>query len=257
MLPGNSVPITRSNLTAKINLLCPPATPGSCSLDVAAQVAWAAKGACMFPWTDGLPRSTSISRLGRCEVSQPAVSPAQAHTEPPGLPHPALHQHETAFPRVLLHGGRHLGPPAPASCWADHIPPPDGPHHHAPPQGLGCGWVPPGSQLTPGQHRSHGRRIWTCRDTGTGRATPRIRGGMGGTTDQGLQGAESEMGETPWGSQQRVGLPTRGHAGPSGHSTRAPVLRAARQAPLDLLHVFHQPVLCAPDRKSTRLNSSH
>ena len=200
----------------------------------------------MFPWTDGLPRSTSISRLGRCEVSQPAVSPAQAHTEPPGLPHPALHQHETAFPRVLLHGGRHLGPPAPASCWADHIPPPDGPRHHAPPQGLGCGWVPPGSQLTPGQHRSHGRRIWTCRDTGTGRATPRIRGGMGGTTDQGLQGAESEMGETPWGSQQRVGLPTRGHAGPSGHSTRAPVLRAARQAPLDLLHVFYQPVLCAP-----------
>lgn len=43
-----AVPITRSHLMAKINLLCPPATQGGLSLDVAALITWEAKGSCMF-----------------------------------------------------------------------------------------------------------------------------------------------------------------------------------------------------------------
>lgn len=207
MLPGNSVPITRSNLTAKINLLCPPVTAGSCSLYVAARVAWEAKGACTFPWTDGLPGSTSTSRLGRCEVSQPAVSPAQAHTEPPWLPHPAHCQHEAGFPRVLLHGGHLLGPPAPASSWADHIPPPDGPRHHAPPQGLGCSWVPPGGQLTPGQHRSHGRRIWTCRIQERAEPLPESREGWEGQQTRGFRGLSQKWGKPLGGVCRGSGCP--------------------------------------------------
>lgn len=93
---------TRSNLTAKINLLCPPVIPGSCSLDVAALFTWVAKDACLFRWTDGLPGTTSISRLGWCEVSRLAGSPAQPTRRPPWFPHPALCQHGRPSPARLV-----------------------------------------------------------------------------------------------------------------------------------------------------------
>lgn len=112
---------TRSNLTAKINLLCPPVIPGSCSLDVAALVIWVAKDACLFRWTDGLPGTTSISRLGWCEVSRLAGSPAPAHTQYPlvppscSLPAWAPLSSKASFLHVLLHYSHLPGPTAPPS----------------------------------------------------------------------------------------------------------------------------------------------